>query len=462
MTAKLGFTEYFQASLVSSDQELTNGDNQLSELKTLTGQTRVLAPKPYTGPVRVSAQIPEPKESFAGSVPAAPALIEPNLAKSSVNRKQIVESLPITSPLKSFSETKLSELPDATFRLLASYNQRREEFPIDNIDPKKTTIIVPAYNEEVHITKTLESLRKNGGNNDVIVSLNNTKDNSAKVITEWAAAHPDVELTPITENTGELPPVPEGKQRFLLLDSPIPGKAGALMRPLEFLQRQPSMPGKIFTIDADSILGDGQLAKLEEKADRENLYAVSGKIKFTVPDGENLSVLNQVTNRVHGEEGFQTLCGAFTLYDTVDFFTGYQAIQETVPGVRAEDGVFGHLLPSSGRPVGVDTQVPFESLGAWTKEQANSQRSRWVSAGAQVEKLFKPVMDKIGTGGQDNVLHMMSTQVKSIWRDNTLGSAVVQTLCLPLQLSEGIASLMDWSKGENSSLDKAYHWEPPR
>ena len=392
-------------------------------------------------------------------VPLPEKAQEPTPPTSRVDRQGVIARLPLTSPLRSIDT---SEVPDATFRLIDTYENLRQDFPTQMVEKGKTVIMVPAYNEEENIEGTLEHLRKNGGQRDIIVSLNNTSDNTAAVVEAWANKHPQVDLIPIQEDTGKVPPAAPGHQRVFLLDSPEPGKTGAMMRPLQFLKNQGSLPEHIFSIDADSKLGPGQLDQLHQTARERSLHAVCGKIKFEVEPGERLSVLNTVTNRIHGEEGFEALCGGFTLYKTEDFFPGYQAIQQVVPGVYVEDGVFGHMVASTGRGVGVDTKVPFRSLGYAEGQQTDSQRSRWVAGGAQLEKLFAPVFDSVGTGGVDDPLKVVTTQVKTIWRDNSVGDALLKTLGISRQLGEGLRAFADKRKGEEADLGEAYHWEPPR
>lgn len=414
------------------------------------------APKPVDPVESFQAGFQVPPEPPKVQAPSRPEEFAP---PPPLDRSAVIAKLPLTSPLRSIDT---GEIPDVTFRLIDTYENLRSQFPSQMVEKGRTVMMVPAYNEEDNIEDTLESLREHGGRRDIIVSLNNTTDNTAAVVQAWAQKHPEVDLIPIQEDTGKVPPAAPGHQRVFLLDSPEPGKTGAMMRPLQFLKNQGSLPEHIFSIDADTHLGPGQLDHLHQTARQRSLHAVCGKIKFEVEPGEKLSVMNQVTNRIHGEKGFETLCGGFTLYKSEDFFPGYQAIKQVVPGVFVEDGVFGHLVAAAGRGVGVDTQVPFRSLGVTAGQQTDSQRSRWVAGGAQLEKLFAPVFDSVGSGGVDDPLAVVTTQVKAIWRDHSLGDALLKTLGISCQIGEGLRALADKRRGEEADLGEAYHWEPPR
>ena len=234
------------------------------------------------------------------------------------------------------------------------------------------------------------------------------------------------------------------------------------MRPLQFLLNQGGLPEHIFSIDADTTLQAGQLDRLEQTARKRGLHAVSGKTRFVAPPGEELSVMNEVTNRVHGEDGFGSLVGAFTLYRSPDFFAGYKAIKEVAPGVKTEDGLFGYLVGSSGRPVGVDKSVVLETLGFGPGPKADSQRRRWIQGGAQMEKMFGPLNNKLGLDGMDSPLKLFTTQVKTIFRDNPVHQALGKTLGLTLQLEEGWKSLLEMSRAEDAPLTENYHWTPQR
>jgi hypothetical protein len=394
--------------------------------------------------------------------PKQAATQEPSTQPQPKSRNAVLVNLPMTSPMRHLDSDELAEIPDITFRLMDSYQTKRKEFASMPVRKGETVLMVPAYNEEKSIAGTLENLQQHGGGRDIIVSLNNTTDGTVQEMHRWAGEHDNVDLIPIKEDTGFLGPRKPGRSRVFLLESPEPGKVGAMMRPLNFMLNQGGLPEHIFSIDADSTLRAGQLDRLEETAKKRGLHAISGKTQFVAPPGEELCVLNEVTNRVHGEEGFETLVGAFTLYRSPDFFAGYKAIKDVAPGVKTEDGLFGFLVGSSGRPVGVDKTVKMETLGFPSGPKADSQRQRWIQGGAQMEKMFGPLNDKLGLDGMDSPLKLLTTQVKTIFRDNPIHQALGKTLGLTLQLEEGWKSLLEMSRGEEAPLTEEYHWKPQR
>lgn len=448
------------------------GINQPTAVSTQRTPRSKSAPKAPESPALEIA----PAESFQHTS-ATPQLIKPSLNKAlasptrvaeprtsapTADRKAVLAKLPFTSPMRHLGESELEQIPDLTFRLIDRYQTYRKEYAELPVNKGETVIVVPTYNEEKEIASTLDSLRRNGGGRDVVVSLNNTTDNTVAEIEKWAGSHTDVDLIPIEEDSRDSGLRRPGRQRFYLLQSPEPGKVGAMMRPLGFLKSRGAIPEKIFSIDADTKLEPGHLDQLESTSRERGLHAVCGKAHFEAPEGENLSTMNQILNRVHGEKNFESLIGNFVLYQSPDFFAGYKAIKETVPGIKTEDGLFGYLAAGTGRPVGVDKNVVVTSLGYAPGPNADKQRRRWIQGGAQMERLFGPLNEKIGAGGMDNPLQIVTSQVKSLYRDNPVGEATWKTLGIALQLGEGVKSAVEWVRGQDAPLEDPYHWVPQR
>ncbi|MGE0490607.1 MAG: glycosyltransferase family 2 protein [Vulcanimicrobiota bacterium] len=383
-----------------------------------------------------------------------------------IDRAATMARLPDKASLKKLSSAELSELPDTTFQLVDSYLGERERLEPVPVQKGEVMLMVPARNEQGHIAETLESLRRNGHDCDVIVSLNNVSDNTRQVVLDYARQRPDVEAHVVTQED-RLPAARQrdgSAQRIFLWDSSEPGKLGAMIRPQAGLEGSGVLPQYILSLDADTELGRGHIDYMRDRMETEGLSALAGKFTFEVPEGYQLAPHNLATNRTQGLPGYQWLNGAYALYETKDFFAGHRAIHEVIPGMRTEDSAFGNLLGACGSTTRVDPNINVPSMGAVGHDQAKAQWGRWLGGGLQQNKLFgQKVLALNGCGGHQNKAAEMATMARAIFRQEPIGAAFVQTLCLPLQMANfAKLSAEVWHDVQDLPLDKPAHWMPQR
>ncbi len=127
----------------------------------------------------------------------------------------------------------LEALPEATFEIADTYLSELSRLG-DLPKDDRTMLMIPARNEEDRMAKALESARQFGGSREVVISLNN-KDSG-------------------------------------------------------------TLPARIFSMDADTVLGQGDLDRMEAKMNSQGLCALAGKFAFGVPEGARLAPHNQAMN----------------------------------------------------------------------------------------------------------------------------------------------------------------------
>ncbi|MEW6284459.1 MAG: glycosyltransferase family 2 protein [Candidatus Eremiobacterota bacterium] len=307
-------------------------------------------------------------------------------------------------------------LPEVTRKLLTAAEQDRRSGSLQTLPVRSghALVVIPAYDEQDCIATCLDCALKglDPARTEVLLSTNGITDGTLDEIRAWAARHPEsVDFGDISRGSGDLGPPDGSRLRVLLLDSPQPGKLGALVRPRQHLERQSSIPEFVLTLDADTRIRPGQLERLADIAHQGDYAAVSGKYQMTVPEGERLSTFNAAINSVHGI--YEWTSGGSTLSRTREHFAVYGALLEVAPGVATEDSAFGALLRLAGKRTTVARDVPFLTRGESDPARAQRQMDRWMLGLAHTQAL-------LGDSARDLGLEMPPHKV--------IGHHILQTL----------------------------------
>lgn len=291
-------------------------------------------------------------------------------------------------------------------RYLRSASKRRAQ-GLPPYQPR-VSVIVPAWNEEVGIIKTIESILYNGyGNTDLVVINDGSTDNSDEVIRNYL-----LEL----KKSGNKP-VARVFYRF----KENGGKGSALNEGLHFATGE-----IILTVDADSSLKKGAIQKLVKYYADDTIMAVVGNVEvvnsktlvgFTQQLEYYFGFYNKRTHAILGAEYiFGGACASFrkTVFDQIGTFDTENKTEDIEMSMRtkfhglkstyAEDVVcytegasdINGLLAQrvrwkKGR---LDTFAKYRSMFFSTDERHNSFLSFFVlpfSALAEIQLLFEPI-----------------------------------------------------------------------
>lgn len=178
--------------------------------------------------------------------------------------RKIIAFFVITTLIKNFIFLVISPFYSVVerSRYIKQILRRREIGLLDKYEPR-VSVIVPAWNEEVGILKTIKSVIYNGYINFEIIIVNDgSTDNSNSLIKKF------IEKIIITQPLLQL--------RIIYIYQKNSGKGGALNKGLEKANGE-----IIMTIDADSILKKGAIKNLVKYYMDERIMAVVGNVQIT-------------------------------------------------------------------------------------------------------------------------------------------------------------------------------------
>lgn len=130
------------------------------------------------------------------------------------------------------------------------------------------TVIIPAYNEEVVIVRTIESVLANGyANKQVIVVNDGSKDNTARLVRNFQRRHPGL---------------------VTLVNQKNAGKAAAINRAI----RHWAKGSLVMVVDADSILSPTAISNMVEHFRDRKVIAAAANVKV-LPSNKTLGLVQR-------------------------------------------------------------------------------------------------------------------------------------------------------------------------
>jgi biofilm PGA synthesis N-glycosyltransferase PgaC len=191
----------------------------------------------------------------------------------------------------------------------------------------KVTVIVPAWNEEVGILKTLRSILRNEYDLFEIVIVNDgSTDNTEEIVDTYIRKY--YKYVRSTELKGDYHPV----RQFSL---PNGGKGKALNHGI-----QQARGDIILTIDADSVLAPDAIGKLVEYFRDDSVSSVVGQVRIGNTNGRIIGRMQQLEylfgfyfKRAHCVLGAEYIyggaCAAFRKKATFDYFGHFDEANKT-------------------------------------------------------------------------------------------------------------------------------------